>query len=205
MLLLAILLCIWITCLIMRYKTRSLKYLCTPIITLISMCIAIISLLYTSSTILTLFIIVGLAISTVADTFLMVEEVNLFHEGLIYFVLVHLVYISGLFPLYHFAIWQCAVLFCILIIDIILVYLLRSVKKEYLIPVLIYMIIISIMVFMSSGVNSMLFMFGAFLFMLSDCILAYDTFYKPIPHAPVLIWLLYAPAQLLIALSCWYK
>lgn len=204
MLLLIILLCIWMICLVMRYKTRLLKYLCTPIITLISMCIATMSLLHTSGTMFTLFIIIGLAISIVADTFLMIDEVNLFQEGLIYFVLVHLLYISGLFPLYQFAPWQCIVLICIIIIDITLIYLLRNTKKEYLIPVIIYMIIISIMVFISSGVNSMLFMFGAFLFMFSDCILAYNTFYKPIPYAHILTWILYAPAQLFIALSCWY-
>jgi uncharacterized membrane protein YhhN len=45
---------------------------------------------------------------------------------------------------------------------------------------------------------------GAVLFVISDVVLAINTFVKKIPHSTVLTWSLYAPAQLFFALSCFY-
>jgi len=43
---------------------------------------------------------------------------------------------------------------------------------------------------------------GATLFVVSDLLLAINAFIRPIPHSTVFTWSLYAPAQFLIALSC---
>jgi hypothetical protein len=43
---------------------------------------------------------------------------------------------------------------------------------------------------------------GATVFVISDIVLAVSAFLSPIPHSTVFTWALYAPARLMIALSC---
>jgi uncharacterized membrane protein YhhN len=76
-------------------------------------------------------------------------------------------------------------------------------------PVLVYMLLISTMVFFAINRPAeaprrqrLLLLFGAVLFLASDTILAVNAFLSPIPHSTVFTWLTYAPAQCMIALSC---
>jgi hypothetical protein len=56
----------------------------------------------------------------------------------------------------------------------------------------------------SLSLKSLFCLLGMFLFWVSDLFLGIDGFINKIKYSTIIIWGLYAPGQLLIALSCYY-
>jgi len=80
-------------------------------------------------------------------------------------------------------------------------YLFFAKKLEKMkIPVLIYVIIISIMASLSTRVSWLIFA-AAISFLLSDIELAVNKFYKTIPYKSIVNGIFYFPAQFIFALS----
>jgi uncharacterized membrane protein YhhN len=188
---------------------RALKYLFTPMVTLSVAAIAFYSIADGGITLYRSLVLTALVFSLVADAMLMVEETDLLLYGIFYFMLAHWAFIAAFSLGYSFAAWHAAPA---LLIVLLLVLFNRSVRgrtggKD--LYVLVYSIVIGVMMFFAlahgaRGGNgkAVLVIAGASLFLVSDLLIAILTFIRPHPHESVIVWSLYAPAQLLLALSC---
>jgi len=141
----------------------------------------------------------------------MIIEVNLLPYGIIYFASAHVLYIIAFSAEYAFNAWNL-VLAVVLAAFVAFFYLKIRGKTQGLdVPILIYSIVVSLMAFfavssLDSGLSgkAVLASLGAAFFIVSDSLLAYFSFIKPNKYESVISWAFYAPAQLMIALSCFY-
>ena len=151
-------------------------------------------------------ILIGLGFSLIGDIFLIFDK-KLFLPGLVVFLLAHFCYVGAFYqlPVMPNAVYSAVpfVLFFAIFMRI-LWYNLGTMK----IPVIIYALTICMMgrFAMNRFLNlettdAALAFAGALVFILSDSLLAYDRFKKPIPHKDMYILSTYFFAQWLIALS----
>ncbi len=151
-------------------------------------------------------ILIGLGFSLVGDIFLIFDK-QLFLPGLVVFLLAHFCYVAAFYqlPVMPGAIYSAVpfVLFFAVFMRI-LWYSLGPMK----IPVFVYALTICMMGrfalnrWLNIGDTGTLLAFaGALAFILSDSLLAYDRFKKPIPKKDIYILGTYFLAQWLIALS----
>jgi uncharacterized membrane protein YhhN len=190
----------------------ALKYILTPIITLIIISMVILSLKENGFNNTTVLILFGLLFSLIADVLLMIKGVDLLKYGILFFLVAHVFYIVSFSKGYTFNMWN---LVLVVIFAVVIFFFFSFVKEKagsLQIPVLIYMIILSTMGFFAiaklnngTSTEAIMILVGATLFIISDSTLAVNAFAKDIPHASVFTWLTYMPAQLLIALSTFYK
>lgn len=154
--------------------------------------------------------LLALCFSVLGDILLMFVErsPHFFTVGLVAFLLAHIMYIVVF--LKHRNKQRSLVAFVILLLVYAsgLFYLLKNGLGDMLIPVIVYMIVILSMAtsaFMRKGsVSTMsynLVFIGAIFFMISDSILALNKFYQPIPWSNISIMVTYALAQYLIVLG----
>jgi uncharacterized membrane protein YhhN len=154
--------------------------------------------------------LLALGFSVLGDILLMFvdQSPHFFTVGLVAFLLAHIMYIVVF--LRHRNKQKSIVGFVILLLVYAsgLFYLLKDGLGEMLVPVIVYMIVILSMAttaFMRKGIvnsNSYNLVFiGAIFFMISDSILALNKFYQPIPFSNISIMLTYALAQYLIVLG----
>ncbi len=179
------------------------KYLLTPLITLLIIGIAVLS----AGKGLTgyQFLIVGaLTLSLIGDALLMIEEVNLFLHGLVFFLAAHIAYVFAFSVGYAWQPWNLAPA---LGLGVMYVAYNAWVRKT---QVAVYSAILMLMVFFAvssfnagATTRAVVLCVAAVLFALSDGLLGYNTFVKRIPNSTVYTWALYAPAQFLFALSCY--
>lgn len=151
-------------------------------------------------------ILIGLGFSLIGDVFLIWDK-KLFLPGLVVFLLAHFCYVAAFYqlPVMPNAIYSAVpfVLFFAAIMRV-LWYGLGSMKA----PVFIYALTICMMGrfamnrFLNVGTAEAALAFaGALIFIVSDTLLAYDRFKKPIPLKDLYILGTYFLAQWLIALS----
>lgn len=157
----------------------------------------------------------GLLFGLFGDSLLMFVDVNdmFFLYGLIAFLIGHIAYISAFFIDYTWAVGieKRASLIAIVVLTVFSLgfyLLLRRNLGDIGIPVLIYMIVISIMAIMAVNrkgrVNTLSFnliFWGAVCFVISDAVLAYNRFMKPFQGADVLVIAVYMLAQFFITLG----
>ncbi|MBN1532629.1 MAG: lysoplasmalogenase [Spirochaetes bacterium] len=185
------------------------KYFLTPLITL---CVASVGLLaigmYGISAYRAL-ILMGIMCALVADTMLMVVEVDLLRFGILYFLVGHFFYIGAFSLDFTFAGWNAVAALLIALTAAIFFLKVRGSTGSMTIPVAVYLVVLSCMLFLAiSGLNRgiehnrVFGALGALLFAMSDVVLAVNAFVKKIPHSTVITWSMYAPAQMLLALSC---
>ncbi len=187
------------------------KYIFTPFVTLSVIAFALLSAGVSGIDRYTTMIVVGLLLSLVADTLLMIEEVSLMKQGLVFFLLTHVFYIAAFSQGYTLHGWHAALIPALLSFIALFFRKIRTASSGMNVMILLYMAVLCTMCFFAFshlgppwGRRSVLLPAGALLFVVSDCILALNAFGKKIPHSTVLTWSLYAPAQLFIALSCFH-
>lgn len=190
-------------------ESRFFKYLMTPLVTLSVLFAAFLSFCQSGAGVYESFIFWGLLFSLVADVLLMIIEVRIFIHGLAFFLLAHLFYIGAFASRYEYMPWH---LWIVPLFVIPMIFFFRAIRikaGKLAIPVLIYMLVITTMVFfavtgMHDGAEKRAYIAaaGAVLFMVSDMILAVNEFLHELPHSSVIVWAVYAPAQMLLALSC---
>ncbi len=194
------------------YKGMTrLKYIFTPLVTFSIICFVIVSISNDGMSDYRSLILCGLMLSLIADTMLMIVETNLLQHGIVYFAAAHLLYIIAFSADYSYSPWNIVLIIALGSFVALFFRKLRGKTHGLDFPVLIYSIVVSLMAFFaisSLGTelsNRGIFIsFGALLFIVSDSLLAYFAFVKANKHASVITWAFYAPAQLLIALSCFY-
>jgi len=159
--------------------------------------------------------VVGIVLSLVGDIFLMLPG-NFFIPGLVFFLCAHVAYIIGLNIDGWLLNWYSAVYFLgIAAISIWLYQRLSSAmaqkgKQALRIPVLFYVLVISVMVYSALmtgwrdswiGFPAVLVSIGGVLFLTSDGMLAWDMFVCPISHTPLRVMVTYHLGQLGIILG----
>jgi uncharacterized membrane protein YhhN len=177
-------------------ENYKLKYIFTPMVTALIAGLVIL-------------ILIALLMSLIADTMLMVVEVDLMEEGILYFLLAHVFYGIAFSLTYAFRGWNTAVAAILFICLIVFYRGIRSTVGKLRIPILIYTIVLSAMLFfaiasLNHGITrrEICIVAGALLFAVSDFLIVYLTFIKPHKKESVIVWAVYAPAQTLLALSC---
>lgn len=193
-------------------KNKLLKYLLTPLVSAVVIITALLSFKYYYGNTYNYIIITGLVFSLIGDTMLMIEEVNLFIQGLIFFLFAQISYAFAFAINYHFEAWNIFIAACLFAVVIIFFKIIKKKAAGKAYPVLIYMLVISAMVFFAvsrlnygASAKGVLVSIGALLFLISDILVAVNEFVKELPNGTIIVWAIYAPAQLLIALSCFYS
>jgi uncharacterized membrane protein YhhN len=188
---------------------RFFKYLLTPLVTLSVLFAAFISFRQSGAGVYESFIFWGLLFSLVADVLLMIIEVRIFLHGLAFFLMAHVFYIGAFASRYEYMSWHLWIAPLLVIPMIFFFRAIREKAGKLAIPVLVYMLVITTMVFFAVtgihdgvGNRACIAAAGAVLFMVSDLILAINEFLHELPHSSVIVWAVYAPAQMLLALSC---
>ncbi|MEW6526053.1 MAG: lysoplasmalogenase [Spirochaetota bacterium] len=192
-------------------KILKLKYIFTPLITYIVIIIALYLSYVRGFTVYNIFIIAGLVFALIADTFLMIEEISFFIHGLFFFLLTHLCYVYALSINYHFGTIDIIIIMIILLIFFLYYLVIHKAKGKLYIPVILYMLVLSLVLLLAIGTfmknvypRGAIVTIAAILFAISDGVLAFNQFVHKVPHSTVVTWSLYAPAQLLFAVSCYY-
>jgi uncharacterized membrane protein YhhN len=193
-------------------KWRTLEYFMKPA-TMIFLSVWFITRFPAGSTTLSLFILLGFIFSLCGDVFLMLPG-NWFLAGLIAFLIAHLAYIVA-FSASGLSLQPLTLLFALVIlVTAIPIYLqlrtalLEGGNESLVIPVSIYVLVISFMVWSASMnlvrtdwslLSSLLVTFGAVSFFASDAVLAWNRFVSPLTQGNLIVIILYHLAQFLIA------
>lgn len=153
-------------------------------------------------------ILLGLLFSVIGDIFLMLPS-DRFVPGLISFFIAHVVYVVA-FP----AKWEITgttvleIFVLLAIATIFFRYLRPGVKQDggvvLQIAVLLYISVISLMVFRALQSGMLLLIAGALLFYLSDAILSWNRFVRKHKWGEFGVMITYFLAQTLFALSLWF-
>lgn len=185
-----------------------LKYLFTPSLTLVLVIIMTLSISINGCDRYRIMILVSLLMALVADSLLMIEEVNLLKNGMIFFILGHICYAVAFSNTFSFKMWNLIPVLIIIFLSIRYLKVLFKYSGKMFIPVLAYVLILDLMVYLAiirlnNGLSAsgVAVAAGAVLFMVSDFLLSVNAFVKTIPNSTVFTWLLYAPAQFLFVLS----
>jgi uncharacterized membrane protein YhhN len=151
------------------------------------------------------FMIIAFFFSMLGDTFLMFKGEQNFMFGLGSFLITHLFYIF-VFSRNGLKMNILARISFFVFSGIMLFILKNNVNNSLLIPVIFYMITITIMAITAAERNTnsesyYLVLIGAVLFVLSDSLIAMNEFVNPIPFSTLLIMGTYVFAQYLIAIG----
>lgn len=148
-------------------------------------------------------VLVGLLFSIAGDIFLMLP--NRFMQGLVAFFLAHLCYITA-FPFSWHLGQALGITAILLLLSLwffyrLLPHLRHSNEKKLPIAVLLYILVISIMLWKAVLTGNYLLIAGAILFYISDAILAWNRFVRSMNWAKYAVITTYYTAQYLFALS----
>ncbi|MEI8646440.1 lysoplasmalogenase [Pseudoalteromonas sp. Hal040] len=136
----------------------------------------------------------ALSFSALGDVLLALDTGQLFIGGLAAFFISHTFYIITMLPIKN---WRLDVLLLYLFLAIIIFCLFYPNLNDMLIPVIFYMLVLSIMTsltWMTVKSNGFLVLGGA-VFVISDSILGLNRFYLEIVHADIAIMITYYIAQ----------
>ncbi|WP_462181681.1 lysoplasmalogenase [Pseudoalteromonas gelatinilytica] len=136
----------------------------------------------------------ALSFSALGDVLLALDTGQLFIGGLAAFFISHTFYIITMLPIKN---WRLDVLLLYLFLAIIIFCLFYPNLNDMLIPVIFYMLVLSIMAsltWMTDKSNGFLVLGGA-VFVISDSILGLNRFYLDIVHADIAIMITYYIAQ----------
>jgi uncharacterized membrane protein YhhN len=187
----------------------TLKYLFTPMVTALIAGFVILSISEDGASAYRTLVLVALLCSLVADTLLMVVEVDLMKNGIVYFMLTHAMYIAAFSLSYEFHRWNLVLAGVLVFLLLLFSRGMKSSAGKMKSLILIYAVVLCAMLFFALtqfnaevSRREILMIIGAVMFVASDFLLAYLTFIKPHRQESVIVWAVYAPAQFLIALSC---
>jgi uncharacterized membrane protein YhhN len=186
-----------------------LKYIFTPLVTALITGFVMLSIRDDAATTYRILILSALICSLIADTMLMVVEVDLMKQGILFFMLAHVLYITAFSLTYVYRPWNAVVAGILLILLAVFYRGIRGSAGKMRIPIMVYAAVLCTMLFFALSCFNLevtrregLIVTGALLFVVSDFLLAYLTFIHPHRFESVIVWAVYAPGQLLIALSC---
>jgi uncharacterized membrane protein YhhN len=183
-------------------KNKALEYICKPA-TLVALTGAAVALHPRNDAVRWAFV-VALVLSIAGDVFLMLPS-DAFVPGLASFFGAHVAYIVG-FRLHDSSlrlllVGAMAVFAFAVTIGRTVIASVRAKHPELVVPVSAYLGVISVMVACAIGTRVALAATGAVVFMISDSLIAWNRFVRPLPWAPVAIMVAYHVAQVALVLS----
>jgi len=185
-----------------------LKYFFTPLLTMLLAVMMIYSITVNGADRYRMLILLSLLMALSADTLMMIEEISLLKNGMIFFIAGHVFYAGAFSINVSFEYWNLALILILAVLNLLYFRVLIKTASKMFIPVTIYVLLLDSMVYFAVtrlnhdlSSSAVFAASGAVLFMISDFILSVNAFIKPIPKSTVFTWLLYAPAQYLIVLS----
>jgi len=151
-------------------------------------------------------IIAGLFLSAIGDSFLLLSGNQWFTFGLVAFLIAHLAYVAAFVTRWRFTPIQLLALFPIMAYSYLLLLklhegMLLSGNAGLWMPVLVYVIVISIMIWSAVISRSWVAVAGAILFFMSDSLLAWNMFVTSFSWAGYGVMISYYFAQFLLAKS----
>lgn len=186
----------------------TLKYFLTPLLTALALFIVLGSIAIYGPSRYSVLVFASLVAALIADTLLMVEEVSLLKNGIIFFLLGHIFYAFAFSSDVTFQSWNIILIAVVALLNVVHIRLMKKHAGSMFLPVLVYIAVIDVMGYLAitklnngAGVYEVSVAVAAVLFWISDMILSINAFVKKIPHSTVYTWLFYAPAQLLFAWS----
>ncbi len=189
-------------------KILVLKYFFTPLLTFLLVLMMLYSIGLNGFDKYKVLILLSLLSALVADTLLMIEEIDLLKNGMLYFIIGHVFYVFAFSSDITFRVWNIFLIAILVVLSFLYIRVLVKTAGKMIIPVVAYVLILDLMVYFAvTGLNNglstsaLMVASGALLFMVSDFILSINAFVKTIPNSTVYTWLLYAPAQFLFVLS----
>jgi uncharacterized membrane protein YhhN len=193
---------------------RRQTYVLKPISTLIVIAVALLSFLEPAQNLTyAIGVLLGLLLSFGGDVALMFQENRkAFTIGLVFFLLAHVAYTAVFGLLGRSSAWDALSALVLLVVGVGFYTLLKPNLGPMRIPVVVYIIVISIMVNRAvstlvspafGGGQAMMVTAGAVLFYVSDVILAANRFWKPWKYHRISLAFYYS-GQLLIALAASY-
>lgn len=189
-------------------RKLSLKYFFTPMLTFTIILIVLLSISLKGPSVYSMLVLTALIMALIADTLLMIEEINFLKNGIIFFLISHVFYVFAFKDGYTFQSWNTGLIIFLAAASFFNIKLIKKGAGKLFIPVIIYLIVLNLMGFFAiTKLNNGFGLFetslaiGAVMFLISDFILSINAFVKKIPHSTVYTWLFYAPAQFLFALS----
>lgn len=190
------------------FRFRFLRLISTPLVTWLMCGIALVGVMRGGGA--GWLILAGLGLSLIADSVLMIQGVDLFTHGLIFFLGTHIFYNIAFASGYSFVWWDLLTAGVLLASMIFLVIMFHrgGTLGKMVVPVIVYILALSLIVFFTvngtinyGGTAHILTMCGAILFYISDAVLGWAQFVKYFKLSNFFVWTFYAPGQLLIALS----
>ncbi len=185
------------------------KYIFTPLVTASITALAVLSMADDGITPYRVLILAALVFSLIADTMLMVVETDMMRYGIVYFLCAHVAYIAAFFLGYACEPWHAVPAVILAILVALFNLKIRGRTGGLDRPVLVYSAVIGAMLFFALSLawrepvwKAIVAIAGAAFFMASDFLIVYLSFIRPHPRESVIVWFLYAPAQLFLALSC---
>lgn len=146
---------------------------------------------------------IGLLFSAGGDVALDYDRINLFLMGLVLFLIAHVFYIIAFSRSMELSLKRWFPRLVVVLSALILAWVLRDIRPDRLVPVMVYLAVIAFMAFMAFSMKPfrLLVAAGAVLFMVSDTIIAVNQFLYPLPHSTVYNISIYYTAQFLISLG----
>lgn len=144
----------------------------------------------------------GFLFSTGGDIALELDRDNLFVVGLALFLVAHLFYIAAFLQDARLKAGRRPAIVLLLLYSSVLTYLLWPALGALRLPVLVYIVVITAMGMVAAarpGPGAWLVVAGAFLFILSDSLIAINRFLRPVPANRFAVMSTYYSAQFLIA------
>jgi uncharacterized membrane protein YhhN len=150
--------------------------------------------------------VAALVLSLAGDVFLMLPR-DLFVPGLASFLVAHLAYVVGIWV--DHGPHGVPLVVGVVLVGVVVAALARRIlagleasgQQALAPPVTIYMAVIAAMAISATGAGPAIAVFGAWWFLASDALLAWNKFVAPVPYAPVAIMVTYHLAQAGLALS----
>ncbi|MGG1636136.1 lysoplasmalogenase [Paenibacillus sp. NRS-1760] len=151
-------------------------------------------------------IIIGLFLSAIGDCFLLLSGKQWFTFGLVAFLFAHLAYVAAFVTRWRFSRYHLLALipiaaYSFLLLNRLHTDILVGGNAGLWIPVLIYVVVISIMIWSAVISRSWIAVTGAILFFMSDSLLAWNMFVTSISWAGYGVMISYYLAQFLLTKS----
>lgn len=187
-----------------QYQTRTIYFVTKPLTTLLIIVFAF--LRSGSADVYENSILAGLVFSLAGDIFLMLDIKKAFLFGLVSFLIAHVFFLNAFIQ--NVTIFNTSLLVPVAGYSIIMYIALVKKLKSYRYPVLLYLVVITLMLWASlnryylySSTENLLLLAGALLFVISDSVLALNKFRQPIAKGELIILLTYYSAIFLFAYS----
>ena len=146
-------------------------------------------------------LLIGLVLCLVGDVLLLGDSPRAFLAGLVAFLLGHVAYIAAFrrVPMAE-PIWAGIILVALVVAFVLWARLIPTMQRSWRDggPLVLYAVVLGLMAVLGWATGHLLVAIGGTLFLVSDAVLAYNRFERPLPHGRLIVMVTYHVAQFCI-------